>query len=173
MSNKKVGNFRSNLFGGFNRKDVVGYIKQLHDKLAELEEDNEFLREKLNSFEPSAEIHPSVQDAERLSDTSSENAHNIAAHDTSGSDAEPQEPSESLASDSEPDLSSPLSESGSAFDSKEDASQSESEQSNCNERTEQPDTVSAPKSTPVVSIRKPVSAAGNLKKVQIRRGKKR
>jgi len=166
LSNKKVGNLRSNLFGGFNRKDVVGYIKQLHDKLTELEEDNEFLREKLNSFESPAEIRPAAQDAEHLSDTSLEGVHHIAAHDTPESEAKPAEPSALLTSDAEPDLSECPSESVPAFDSKESPSQ----QSNCNEQKAPPDTAPAPKSTPVVSVRKPVST---VKKVQIRRNKKR
>lgn len=52
MGKKRIGNFRSNIFGGFNRRDVIGYIEQLHKKLDDLQGENELLRSKLPPEEP-------------------------------------------------------------------------------------------------------------------------
>lgn len=52
MGKKRIGNFRSNIFGGFNRRDVIGYIEQLHKNLNDLQKENELLHSKLSADEP-------------------------------------------------------------------------------------------------------------------------
>ena len=52
MREKRIGNFRSSIFGGFNRRDVIGYIEQLHKKLSDLQDENELLHSKLPPEEP-------------------------------------------------------------------------------------------------------------------------
>lgn len=83
MGNKKVGNFRSNLFGGFKREDVIAYIKTLHDKLAELEADNAALEDKLHSLG----VSPSIDLPNRNTDPSEDILAGEKGSDTSGDDA--------------------------------------------------------------------------------------
>lgn len=173
MANKKVGNFRSNLFGGFNRKDVVDYIKQLHDKLTELEEDNEFLLGKLNSLESSAENQSTEQDTDHLSEAPLGNVPPTAFGDISDYLMESTGSSEKSISEAEPDSPENPAESVAVPYPEADTSESAPEQNNCDNPNPKPDTATGSQSPSVVSVKKPASTVCTAQKVQIRRSKKR
>ena len=58
---QETGNFKSRIFGGFDRRDVIGYIEELAAERNALQRENEELREKLDenreALPPSAEDH--------------------------------------------------------------------------------------------------------------------
>jgi len=70
VAKKRIGNFRSCVFGGFNRRDVITYIEQLHIKLGSLERDKEELLNELASKNVESENNNQAQN--RLTDTVSE-----------------------------------------------------------------------------------------------------
>jgi len=51
MAKREPGRFRGNLFGGFNRRDVLAYITSVYDELEAYREENEALRERSAELE--------------------------------------------------------------------------------------------------------------------------
>jgi len=51
MATREPGRFRRNLFGGFNRKDVLSYIKTIYEELDQNQGDNETLRQRCVELE--------------------------------------------------------------------------------------------------------------------------
>ncbi|MCL2587802.1 MAG: hypothetical protein FWD84_00150 [Oscillospiraceae bacterium] len=51
MAVREPGRFRRNLFGGFNRKDVLSYIKLIFDELNQAQAEAEFLRQRCIELE--------------------------------------------------------------------------------------------------------------------------
>ena len=51
MAKKEPGRFRKNIFGGFNRKDVLTYIKALYDELDQTQTENESLHQRCVDLE--------------------------------------------------------------------------------------------------------------------------
>lgn len=51
MAKKEPGRFRKNLFGGFNRKDVLTYIKSIYDELDQTQTENEALHQRCAELE--------------------------------------------------------------------------------------------------------------------------
>ena len=51
MSKREAGQFRSNIFGGFNRKDVLAYITSVYEELEHVQMENDMLREHCGELE--------------------------------------------------------------------------------------------------------------------------
>ena len=51
MGKKEPGQFRGNVFGGFNRKDVLAYITSVYEELDHVQAENEMLRERYEEME--------------------------------------------------------------------------------------------------------------------------
>jgi len=51
MSEREAGRFRGNLFGGFNRKDVLAYIASVYEELGYVHAENEMLRVRCEEME--------------------------------------------------------------------------------------------------------------------------
>jgi len=58
MVNNMSGHFKSNVLGGFNRRDVIAYIEEIYKKINERERENmelrtrnETLEERLKAYE--------------------------------------------------------------------------------------------------------------------------
>jgi len=51
MSKREEGRFRGNLFGGFNRKDVLTYITSIYGELEQTHMENEALHERCDQLE--------------------------------------------------------------------------------------------------------------------------
>ena len=51
MSEREAGRFRGNLFGGFNRKDVLAYITSVYEELDYAQAENDMLRQRCDELE--------------------------------------------------------------------------------------------------------------------------
>ena len=51
MSKREPGQFRGNMFGGFNRKDVLAYITSVYEELEHIQAENDMLRERYEEAE--------------------------------------------------------------------------------------------------------------------------
>lgn len=61
---QEKGNFKSRVFGGFNRRDVIGYIEALAKERNDLKRENGALRGKLEALEDRLAEHASAEDAD-------------------------------------------------------------------------------------------------------------
>lgn len=51
MSKREPGSFRGNVFGGFNRKDVLAYITSVYEELDHVQLENDMLHERCEELE--------------------------------------------------------------------------------------------------------------------------
>lgn len=51
MADNVLGRFKLNVFGGFNRKDVIEYIESIYSEISDSERENRELRARYESLE--------------------------------------------------------------------------------------------------------------------------